>query len=57
MSDLGPVRLCCGARHFGARCPDGLVMCCLCFERVPLVGLVYEDGQPTDVCLNCQELP
>lgn len=42
-----PVRLCCGQRHVGAECPDGLVMCCLCFERVPKEQLVImETGCP-----------
>ena len=28
-----PVRLCCFERHWGAVCPDGKVMCVVCFER------------------------
>lgn len=31
--DEAPVRLCCFKRHWGAICPDGKVMCCLCFDR------------------------
>ena len=54
--DGGPVRLCCGQRHSGARCPDGLVMCCLCFERVPVDRLHHDhDGTPVDVCRPCAE--
>lgn len=52
--DLNPVRLCCGQRHFGLQCPDGLVMCCLCFNRFPLDELnETEDGLKEDVCLTC----
>jgi hypothetical protein len=53
MSDT-PVRLCCGQRHWSAQCPDGLVMCCLCFERFPVEALnVTKDGRPEDVCKPC----
>ena len=56
MTTEPPVRACCGQRHFGAQCPDGLVMCCLCFERVPLEKLVVEaDGGYVDVCLDCDD--
>jgi hypothetical protein len=49
-----PVRLCCGQRHFGPVCPDGMVMCCLCFERVPQAKLnVAANGQKEDVCNEC----
>lgn len=49
-----PVRLCCGQQHLGALCPDGLVMCCLCFERKQINDLQHTDGgQPTDVCKAC----
>lgn len=51
-----PVRLCCGQRHFGPVCPDGLVMCCLCFERVSQNKLnVAPDGRKEDVCKQCAE--
>ena len=51
-----PVRLCCGQRHFGPICPDGKVMCCLCFERKEPSELhIREDGYKEDVCLNCHE--
>jgi hypothetical protein len=51
-----PVRLCCGQRHYGAVCPDGLVMCCLCFERFPVEQLqVVALGQYEDVCLLCAQ--
>lgn len=49
-----PVRLCCGQRHYEAQCPDGLVMCCLCFSRFPVSELhVTGDGTPEDVCQGC----
>jgi hypothetical protein len=49
-----PVRLCCGQRHAGAVCPDGLVMCCICFSRFPPAGL-YVDGHGDrwDICRAC----
>lgn len=52
-----PVRLCCGERHWGVQCPDGLVMCQLCFDRVPLNELhVTDEGQVEDVCQKCAEM-
>jgi hypothetical protein len=52
-----PVRLCCGQRHGGVQCLDGLVMCAVCFHRFPVEGLhVTGDGVPEDVCLGCAEL-
>jgi hypothetical protein len=48
-----PTRVCCGQPHFGAVCPDGLVMCCICFDRFPIAALATEAGQPTDVCQGC----
>ena len=52
-----PVRLCCGQRHVGVQCPDGLVMCCLCFKRFPVEGLSVDpnDGKPWDVCIGCRQ--
>jgi hypothetical protein len=43
-----PVRLCCGQRHWSVVCPDGLVMCCICFDR-------FEPNDETreDVCWRC----
>lgn len=53
----GPVRSCCGRRHVDPTCPDGLVPCCLCFERVPVEELhVLADGSREDVCQRCAEL-
>lgn len=53
--DPAPVRLCCGQRHHGAVCPDGRVMCCICFERFPLDLLAEdEEGGLTDVCKGCE---
>ena len=50
-------RSCCGQSHPGPVCPDGLVMCCLCFERVPIDQLATDpdDGQKVDVCQPCRE--
>lgn len=53
--DQIPVRLCCGERHLGAVCPDGQVMCCMCFERFPIEELAFEGGAPVDVCVPCME--
>lgn len=52
---IDPVRLCCGQKHSGAQCPDGLVMCCLCFNRVPVDQLNRSDGVPEDVCIPCAQ--
>jgi hypothetical protein len=49
-----PVRLCCGQRHHGPVCPDGKVMCCLCFNRVEQSGLALEGGSRVDVCIPCR---
>jgi hypothetical protein len=51
--DEAPVRLCCGQRHWHVVCPDGLVMCCVCFERVPADEAWEDDGQKWDVCRTC----
>lgn len=52
-----PMRLCCGERHYGAQCPDGNVMCCICFFRVPVEGLSNdEDGNPQNVCKRCSAM-
>ena len=49
-----PVRLCCLQRHWGPICPDGKVMCCLCFERFEIEDLTEaENGQKQDVCRDC----
>ena len=48
-----PVRLCCGERHDGVECKDGLVMCCLCFERFPIDELSMKNGERWDVCMSC----
>lgn len=49
-----PVRLCCGEHHLGPVCPDGKVMCCLCFRRVGQDELHQdEDGKLEDVCKIC----
>lgn len=50
-----PVRLCCWQRHWGVLCPDGLVLCCLCFYRYPVWALSVDpaDGKPVDKCKQC----
>jgi hypothetical protein len=50
-----PVRLCCGQRHVGAACPDGKVMCCICFGRFDVADLHTFTGhdKPSDVCAEC----
>ena len=54
MSDFVPWRLCCGRPHRGSVCPDGLVMCCLCFDRFRVEELhKTDDGTPEDVCIMC----
>lgn len=52
--DTTPYRLCCGQQHWSVTCPDGLVMCCICFERVPSAD-VWEDDEGTrwDMCREC----
>lgn len=56
---MDPVKLCCGKRqseHNGVVCPDGLVMCALCFERVEPEKLYVDgDGVRWDVCKPCNE--
>ena len=53
--DEAPVRLCCGQRHWTVACPDGKVMCCLCFNRFEQDEL-HEDGEGRwDVCIACHE--
>lgn len=52
-----PVRLCCGKRHSGAQCPDGKMMCCLCYERFDMSKFhVLSDGCVEDVCRACNEV-
>jgi hypothetical protein len=48
------VRLCCNQRHWGVVCPDEMVMCCICYHRVP-ADQVYTDvgGQKWDMCDPC----
>lgn len=38
------------------QCPDGLVMCQLCFDRFKIEDLnVTDDGNREDVCKACAE--
>ena len=41
---LAPVRICCGKRHLSVDCPDGHVMCCLCFDRFPVSDLNFAEN-------------
>lgn len=51
---MTPFRLCCGQQHLGPECPDGKVMCCLCFDRVSKEELHKDkDGCLENVCLKC----
>ena len=51
-----PVRPCCGQRHRGVTCPDGTVLCCLCFSRVTKDQLERgADGTLRDICHDCDE--
>ena len=51
-----PVRLCCGQRHYGAVCPDGLVQCCICFGRFGVDGLYVDEHKDRwDICRPCGE--
>jgi hypothetical protein len=52
---MPPVRLCCGQRHAGEVCPDGLVQCCLCFERVGFSDLSVDGHQKTNICQSCAD--
>ncbi len=54
---VSPVRLCCGKRHWGAVCPDGKVMCQLCYSRFEIEDLhTTGGGHKEDVCKECAEL-
>jgi len=49
-----PFRLCCGQQHWGPVCPDGRIMCQLCFERKYKHDLYVDDNQITwDICAQC----
>lgn len=51
---IAPMRLCCFQRHYGVVCPDGKVMCCICFGRFEQSDLnVTDDGSREDVCIAC----
>lgn len=50
---IPPIRLCCGQSHFGAVCPDGKVMCQLCYSRFPIDQLNVVGGRREDVCRTC----
>ena len=61
MSDFdfsyGPIRLCCGQQHWSVDCPDGLVMCCYCFDLWSPSYLWVDptDGKKVDICRPCKE--
>lgn len=45
-----PIRNCCQQHHLGPVCPDGLVMCRICFKRVSRDRLhVLDDGDGAEV--------
>jgi hypothetical protein len=50
----GPVRICCGQSHWTVTCPDGRVMCCICFSRFEKEDLYVDATNTTwDVCQGC----
>ena len=51
-----PTRLCCGQKHYGPICPDGKIMCCICFGKFDIsqLSLDKESGFPCDVCKECK---
>lgn len=52
--DGAPVRLCCSQQHWGPVCPDGLVMCCICYGRYETDELFVDATEVTwDMCANC----
>lgn len=57
-TDFIPTRLCCGEKHLGPQCPDGKVMCILCFQLVELdmLSTDEETGQKCDVCEICEKI-
>ena len=47
-------QLCCSLRHWGPVCPDGLVMCCICYGRyLPDELHVDATGVTWDMCEGC----
>jgi hypothetical protein len=52
-NNLPPVKLCCFERHWGPVCPDGKVMCCLCFGRFNVGDLHMDADGPVDICTEC----
>lgn len=51
-----PFRPCCGQQHWGVVCPDGKIMCCLCYERVEKEDLhETEPGVYENVCQVCYD--
>lgn len=49
-----PYRICCGTRHWGSVCPDGGVMCQLCFGHITQDKLhVLPTGLKEDICQDC----
>lgn len=51
-----PVRMCCGYRHHGPTCPDGMTRCCICFGRFPVDQLAVDESGLIDVCQACSVL-
>jgi len=50
------IRVCCGKIHETPVCPDGLVMCQLCFERVKRDKLHAENGVVFNICKKCEKM-
>jgi hypothetical protein len=54
LTEEPPVRLCCGQAHHGVVCPDGLVLCCICFGRFEQGELHTDtDGYRWNICADC----
>jgi hypothetical protein len=54
--DFVPTRLCCMQKHWGPICPDGKVMCDLCFGRFDQDELMVDDeGVKWNICQKCHE--
>lgn len=47
-----PQNMCCEERHFGDICPDGKVMCCLCFGRFDIDELY--PSRPDEFLMVCK---
>lgn len=42
-------------RHWDLPCPDGTVMCCLCFDKFEQDQLYEDEDGKWDMCRECGE--